>query len=70
MKAYEFQISHFYWSLSSDIMAVKGLTMTSIYDIAQHTTQDIIKLIRCSKYTAGHYKMNMLQYSRAWYSIC
>ena len=50
-------------------MAVKGLTMAPLYDIAQHTTQDIIKLIRCSKYTAGHYKMNMLQYSSAWYSI-
>ena len=26
-KAEEFQISHFYWSFSSDVMAVKGLIL-------------------------------------------
>ena len=29
-KAEGFQISHFYWSFSSDIMAVKGLTNTEV----------------------------------------
>ena len=31
-KASEFQISHFYWSFSSDIIAVKGLSAAHLAD--------------------------------------